>query len=119
MALEIREDRVDDVVVLQLAGKLALGREEQRIESMTEELLQSGLSKIIFDITGVSYINSAGIGMLAMTAGRLKDRGGKLVLIASANGRTTQLLRLTQMHLIVPLCESMSEALAAFQDVAG
>jgi hypothetical protein len=54
-----------------------------------------------------------------MTAGRLKDRGGKLVLIASANGRTTQLLRLTQMHLIVPLCESRSEALAAFQDVAG
>ena len=51
---------------------------------MAEELVKSGRGKIVFDITGVTYINSAGIGMLAMTAGKLKERGGKLVLISSA-----------------------------------
>lgn len=113
MLLDIQETRVDDVAVLQLTGKLALGRESQRIEALADEFVTQGQKKVVFDITGVNYIDSAGIGMLAMTAGKLREIGGKLVLVSDADGRTTQLLKLTQINSIVPLCPSMDEALAA------
>jgi anti-sigma B factor antagonist len=113
MLLDIEESHVNDVTVLKLTGKLALGRESQRIEAMAEQFACDGGRKVVFDIRGVSYIDSAGIGMLAMTAGKLKEAGGRLVLVSAPDGRTTQLLKLTQVNAIVPLCGSMEEALTA------
>jgi anti-anti-sigma factor len=113
MLLEIAESRVDDITVLKLTGKLALGREGHRIETMAENFGQDGHQKVIFDITGVNYIDSAAIGMLTMTAGKLKGAGGKLVLVSSPDGRTTQLLKLMQVTALVQLCTTLDEALAA------
>ena len=49
-------------MLLQLAGKLAVGCESQRIEMVVDELAR----KVIFDLTRVDYIDGAGIGLLAM-----------------------------------------------------
>ena len=114
MLLDIQESRIGDVTVLRLNGKLALGRESQRIETMVEDFARLGQTKVILDMIGVSYIDSAGIGLLAMTAGKLKESGGKLVVVSAPEGRATQLLKLTQINAIVPLCTTMDEAQAAF-----
>jgi hypothetical protein len=43
MLLEIHERQIQpDIVVVELSGKLALGRESQRVESMLHDLVQSG-----------------------------------------------------------------------------
>jgi anti-sigma B factor antagonist len=110
MLLDIQESRIGDITVLTLIGKLALGRESQKIETLVDDFGRRHESKVIFDMVGVDYIDSAGIGMLALAAGKLKDSGGKLVIVAQPEGRTTQLLKLTQMSAIVPLCSSIDEA---------
>jgi anti-sigma B factor antagonist len=114
MLLEIRESTIDGVAVLELNGKLALGRESQRIETLVDDFARRQVTRVIFDLTGVNYIDSAGIGLLALAAGKLKEGGGKLVVVSPAANRATQLLKLTQMNAIVPLCETMAEAMGAF-----
>jgi anti-sigma B factor antagonist len=114
MLLDIQESKIGDITVLRLSGKLALGRESQRIETMVEDFARQGQTKVILDMIAVSYIDSAGIGLLAMTAGKLKESGGKLVVVSAPDGRTTQLLKLTQMNSIVPMCSTMDEAESAF-----
>jgi anti-anti-sigma factor len=55
---------------------------------MVEDFTRLGQTKVILDMIGVSYIDSTGIGLLAMTAGKLKEGGGKLVVVAAPDGRT-------------------------------
>jgi anti-anti-sigma factor len=114
MLLEIQERKIDpDITVLELAGKLALGRESQRIETVVDQLVQQGRLKTVLDLTRVDYIDSAGIGLLALAAGKLKEAGGKLAVVAAPEGRVLHMLRMTQMTAIVTVAPTLAEAVAA------
>jgi anti-sigma B factor antagonist len=113
MLLNIVERKVEpDITVVELSGRLALGRESQRIESLFEDLARKGVSRVVLDLTGVDYIDSAGIGMLALASGKLKEGGGKLA-IAAPEGRVMQLLNLTGMSVILKVCPTVDAATAA------
>ena len=108
----VEREMAPDITVVELTGRLALGRESQRIESLVEELSKKPSRKVIFDLTGVDYIDSAGIGMVALASGKLKESGGTLALVAP-EGRVLQLLNLTQMGMIVKVCPTLAAASAA------
>jgi anti-sigma B factor antagonist len=114
MLLTIEEGFLEpDIALIELKGKLALGRESQRIEGLVDELVRTSRVRAIFDMTGVDYIDSAGIGLLALASGKLKAAGGKLVVV-SPGGRVLQMLKMTQMDAIVAVCGALAEAMAAF-----
>jgi anti-sigma B factor antagonist len=100
------------ITVVELSGRLALGRESQRIETIVDELGKSGSAKVVLDLTGVDYIDSAGIGLLALAAGKLKEAGGSMALVAS-EGRVLQLLNLTGMSSILKVHGDVQAAAAA------
>jgi len=113
MLLQIEEHQLDGgILLVSMSGKLALGRESQRIETTVDELAKKREHKVIFDLSKVEYIDSAGIGLLALASGKIKEGGGKLVVV-SAGGRVLEMLKLTQMTAIVTLCASLAEAQAA------
>ena len=90
MLLKIAERQMPpDITVVELTGKLALGRESQRIETLVDELAKRGALRVIFDMTGIDYVDSAGIGLLALATGKLREAGGSLALVAP-EGRVLQ-----------------------------
>jgi len=101
-----------DITVVELIGKLALGRESQRVETLVDDLVKRGSRRVIFDMTGVDYMDSAGIGMLALATGKLKESGGSLAIVAP-EGKVLQLLNLTQLTAIVKVCPTVEAAAAA------
>src|SRR4051794_27334594 len=106
--LNIVERNVEPgITVLEVTGRLALGRESQRIETMIEELSKRGSAKVVLDLTGVDYIDSAGIGMLALAAGKFKESGGSMAVVA-AEGRVLQMLNLTQMSTILKVHSTLA-----------
>jgi DNA-binding winged helix-turn-helix (wHTH) protein len=74
--LEVRRKRIEDVVLVEIVGKVVFGPECQQIEWLTAELLGEGEKKIIFDISGVQHLDSAGVGIVVMCSGKVKDAGG-------------------------------------------
>lgn len=114
MLLQIEQRQVEpDIIVVELSGTLALGAESQRIESLVEELIKKGSRRIVVDMSGVEHIDSAGIGMVALAAGRMREAGGKLAVVAASEGRVRQLLTQTQMNTIVTVCASADEAVGS------
>lgn len=113
MLLQIAERLVEpDITVVELSGTLALGSESQRIESLIEDLVIKGSRRIVLDMSGVDHTDSAGIGMVALAAGKLREAGGKLVVVAP-EGRVLQLLNQTQMTTIVKVAATAADAVAA------
>jgi anti-anti-sigma factor len=114
MLLQIEERHIEpDITVLELAGKLALGRESQRIETLVEELTKKSARRVIFDMTKVDYIDSAGIGLLALATGKMKAAGGKLAVVAGP-GRVLDMLTLTQIVNVVTVRGTVAEAELTF-----
>ena len=114
MLLQITEKRIEpDITLVELAGKLALGRESQKVETLVEGFSKKGDLRVIFDMTKVDYIDSAGIGLVALASGKLKDSGGRLVVVAP-EGRVLQLLKMTQVAKIVTVCATVAEAADVF-----
>ena len=110
MLLQIEEKRIEpDITVVELVGKLALGRESQRVETMVSELSKTGCTRLILDMTGVEYIDSAGVGLVALAAGLLKEAGGRLVVVVQ-EGRVLDLLKTTQINSIVSVSATQEEA---------
>lgn len=112
MLLEIQTSRIEpDIMLLALAGKLALGRESQRIETLVQDLLRQNERKLIFDLAKVDHMDSTGIGIMAYCFGTLNRSGGEMCVIG-ANGKVLHLLQITHLDAVLPLYPSMETACA-------
>ena len=111
--LEIQTRNVGpDIVVLEIAGRLTMGRECQQLEWSTESLVKEKKKKIIFDLCGVSTIDSTGDGIIVMAAGQVKNAGGQLRVCAQ--GHVENVLKLTSIDKVVALHPSVDAATAGF-----
>lgn len=110
MILQIETKRVDpDIAVVQFAGKITLGRESQRIEVVVDELLQGGRRRFIFDLAGVDYIDSAGLGMITLCSGKV-TQGGGIFRVAGAQGLAAKLFKITRLDTVIPFYPTVEAA---------
>ncbi|HUJ21846.1 MAG TPA: STAS domain-containing protein [Bryobacteraceae bacterium] len=110
MLLQIETRRIaPDIMVLELAGKIALGRESQQVETLVRDLLRQEERKLIFDLAKVDHVDSTGIGVLAFCFGTLNRCGGEL-RVAGASGKVLHLLQMTHLDKVLPLFPSVEEA---------
>ena len=113
MILEIAKKAVGNVVVLEMTGRITLGRDCQQIEADVHELVRGKQNRIVFDLSKVKYMDSSGVGIMVMCSGKVREAGGELRL-AGASGVVEQTLLLTRASVIVPMFPTLAEALAGF-----
>jgi anti-sigma B factor antagonist len=113
--LEIHTKRLaPDIVVLEITGRITIGRECKQLEWATDSLIREKQEKkIIFDLTGVTHIDSTGVGIIVMSAGQAKDAGGQLRL-AGVNQHIEHVLKLTSVDKIVACNATVADAAGAF-----
>ena len=110
MLLQIETRRIEpDITVVEMSGKIALGRDSQRIEALVQDLLRQNEKKVIFDISHVDHMDSTGIGAMAYCFGTLNRCGGELRL-AGACGKVLHLLQITRLDHVLPLYTTVEAA---------
>lgn len=91
--------RDDGIAVVRLAGRVMLGEESARIETLIAELLAAGRRKLIIDVSGVTHIDSTGIGRFISSLNQTMQAGGQLVL-AGAAGVVREGFRITRLDTV-------------------
>jgi anti-sigma B factor antagonist len=102
-----------DIVVLEIKGRITLGGESKQLEWTLEKLVGEGRKKVIFDLTGVTNVDSTGIGIIVMSAGKMKKAGGEL-RVAGATAHVEDVLKMTNVDQIVVLHPTTAAAAAGF-----
>ena len=114
MILNIQKKRIEpDIMVIELEGKICLGNSAKELEWAVSELQKANEKKVIFDLSGVTMMDSTGIGIVAMCSGKMKKAGGELK-VAGAKGMVEETLKLTHMENIVGMHATAAEAVAGF-----
>ncbi|MGA7560003.1 MAG: STAS domain-containing protein [Terriglobales bacterium] len=112
--LEIRTRQLmPDIVVLEIAGRITLGRESKQLEWAVESLVGEGRKKVIFDMAGVTNLDSTGIGIIVMSSGKLKKAGGEL-RVAGATAHVEEVMKMTNLDQIVGIHATAAAAAADF-----
>ncbi len=97
------------VVVLGMTGSVRIGANCQQIEQQVEEMIRQNETSVIFDLSGVTFIDSAGIGTIVRSLGRFKKLSGTLRL-TGVKGMVEGVLKLTQIIKIIDVYPTTEEA---------
>ena len=100
---ETRDDA--GLVVLTLSGPLTL----TNMFELQNELRQISAQSLIVDMSGVPYMDSAGLGLL-MNAYVSAQRQGRAFALAGVNARVVSLLEMTRVHLVLQSFASVAAA---------
>ena len=111
--MQIDQRDVGDVAVLDLKGKMTLGEGDELLKDKVNSLLHQGRIKIILNLEGVPYVDSAGLGELVRTYTSVSRQGGKLKLLGLTK-RITDLLSITKLLTVFETYDSEQEAVGSF-----
>lgn len=91
---------------------MTLGSALKFAEAQMQTAVDGGVTKLILDLTAVDYADSAGLGLLVHTFGRMNEKGGTMRL-CGVQGRVLHMLKMTKTDSILPLDAGRAESLAA------
>jgi anti-sigma B factor antagonist len=98
-----------DVTVYEISGRLILGNLLQSVESEIRQLIDGGARRLAIDLTGLTWIDSSGIGTLIDSSGHMNQLGGQIRL-AGATGAVAKIFEKMHLESIVPLDADLAVA---------
>jgi anti-sigma B factor antagonist len=111
--LQIAEGRQDDIAVLTLTGQLTLDDGDLAFGRYVDQMIAAGTRRIVVDLSGVSYIDSAGVGMLVAESQRLTQEGGAMRL-ARLTARSHHLLAMLKLKFVFEIYDDVDGAVRSF-----
>ena len=111
MKIEKRER--NGVTILEVEGKITIGKGDVVLRDAVQQLLSAGVNKILIHLGQVTTIDSSGVGELVSAFTTVTNRGGKLKLV-NLPPKVNDILQITQLITVFEVFDNEDEALASF-----
>lgn len=108
MNINIR--KAGPATILDLNGPLKLGEAEEAFRKQIQDHLDTGITHLAVNLTGVTDIDSSGIGALVRAFTIIKRAGGKCTFFAPTK-RVLMLLKMVRLDNVLDLAEDEATAL--------
>jgi len=104
--LEINQQSSDNgTVVAQLTGKLSL----ETVNRMLQELRAATADKLVLDMSGISFLDSAGVGALVQLFVHRRSKGQKFAL-AALTQQGTAVMQVSGLVKLLPNFPTVEQA---------
>jgi anti-sigma B factor antagonist len=114
LKLSLKTRNLGDVVVVHCQGRIVYRDEAAALSRVVGEMLEQG-RKVVLDLSGVSSMDSAGIGELALLQS-CAQAGNVSLKCASPNRLVSTLLELTNLNSVLEIHPSLDAALMAYHE---
>jgi anti-sigma B factor antagonist len=112
--MQLEERVVGDVAVVKVTGDITLNKGgDVLLKDKVQSLLQQGQTKILIDLSGVPYVDSAGLGEMVQAFATARNRGGSLKLL-HVTKRLHDLLIVTKLLTVFDTFDNEADALKSF-----
>src|SRR3954464_2216403 len=113
MSLEIQEKDREGVVVLEMKGRITVGKEATALREKVAELTAANSKNLVFNLSGVDFIDSTGLGALVICATTLRKSGGNVKLV-NLNRRNIELLVMTKLATVFEIFTDEQDAISSY-----
>ena len=114
MKLSLETRNCGDVIVVHCQGRIVYRDEAAALSRVVGEVLQQ-TSRVVLDLSGVSSMDSAGIGELALLQTWAQEKNASLK-VAGANTLVRTLLDLTNLDSVIEVHPTLPAALESFRE---
>ena len=114
--LTIKERIIGDVTILDLRGRVTLGEGTETLRARVKSTIESGRAKIILNVAGVPYVDSAGNGEIVAVYTLVSRSGGRLVMLDPSK-RILDLWSITKIRSVFEIFDSERAAVQSFGSV--
>jgi anti-sigma B factor antagonist len=115
MGKTLKTRKIDDVVVMELFGRLIQGAATLLLRETIRRHLLDGNRKFIIDVGAVSHIDSAGLGEMVAAYTTIRSGEGD-VKLTRLTVRVKDLLQMTKLLTVFDCFDDEASAVAAFKD---
>jgi anti-sigma B factor antagonist len=105
---------VDGVEIIALQGKITIGSGDTQLREVIADAVNAGKTNILLDLSGVTTIDSSGIGELVGSYTTVTNRGGKLKLL-HLPAKLNELLHVTQLITVFEVYDNERDAISSLQ----
>jgi len=113
MALEIQQREREGVVILDMKGRITVGKEASALREKVSELAAAGQKNVIFNLEQVDFIDSTGLGALVICATSARKNGGNVKLL-NLNRRNIELIVMTRLATAFEIFTDEQDAINSF-----
>lgn len=113
MLLDLHSRVVGKVHLIQCKGRLIIGEEAKALEATLEQDSRRHLTQVVLEVSGVTRLDSIGLGLIVRYSTQLRKRGGDL-RVAAPSALFTQLLEMTHVAHVIRTFSTEDEAIASF-----
>jgi anti-sigma B factor antagonist len=115
MDVKVTIQEVDGVSAVGLHGRIVLGAESGALRETVKGLLAEGKKKVVLNMADVTYIDSAGLGILVAAYVSAKTQGASIRLCALGN-KFREVLQITRLLTIFEVYDTPAAAIASFNE---
>jgi anti-anti-sigma factor len=113
LQISIRESA--DVTIVDVRGRSALDEgESYLLRSNLERLVDSGVRKVLLNLTDVTQLDSSAVTFIVRTYLSLHGQGGDLKLL-HPSGHVLEVFSILHLQKLIPSFEDEAQALASFR----
>jgi anti-sigma B factor antagonist len=109
--LHIRDN--SGVSVIDISGRLTLGDVPTILRDEIRRLIDEGNRRILLNLSGLTYMDSSGMGLLVAAYATMSREGGQLKLCCLTS-RIKDLLLITKLYTVLEIYEDEPAALGSF-----
>ncbi|HCJ09698.1 MAG TPA: anti-sigma F factor antagonist [Clostridiales bacterium] len=111
--MDIRTERVGDILVVRVSGELDLATAGEFRHRVDADLDRFGSRDVVIDFSELGFLDSSGLGALLGRYKRVAERGGR-VAVSGCAPHVRRVLELSGVMRIIECHPSVREAVAAF-----
>jgi anti-sigma B factor antagonist len=111
--MKIAERSVGDITILDLDGRLILDDGFEPLRVVLNRVIGEGRRKLLLNMDRVTFLDSAGVGLIACKYVTLCRHGGQLKL-CSLRTRSHEVLHITKLLTVFESFDSEATAIASF-----
>jgi anti-sigma B factor antagonist len=113
MGLDITQREREGVIILDLKGRITVGPEAGALREKVTALKDQKAANLVFNLGGVDYIDSTGLGALVVSATSLRKNGGNVKLL-NLNRRNIELLVMTKLATVFEIFNDEQDAVNSY-----
>ena len=112
--LDVQERDEGTVTVLVLTGEITVDDGELVFRKRVHDLLDRGRTQLVVDLGGVTYIDSAGVGMIAAKLKTVRERGGDLRM-SRMSARSLRLFGMLKLLIAFEHFDDQASAIKSYE----
>ena len=102
-------ERAPGIVVVTLTGKVMMGTVGEAVVELVQDLLLQGKRTIVFDLSGITSLDSTGVGQFISSFNKITSKGGEMRM-AAATGHIFHTFHVSLLDQVFPFYDTVEAA---------